>query len=118
LIRSALVRKPSCVLLVAALLAGCAKEEQTAGTLDCTFRSKCPNETQRTKADVDLCNAERNDKKCGASYTARESCFQLLEECLPNGKINREELELDCKSSIASYNKCRPPVAPADAAAD
>jgi hypothetical protein len=87
---------------------GCATDAPADSGPSCDFRSKCPTEIQRTKSDVDACNAEKGDAKCGAAFSAMESCTQAAEECLPTGKINRAKLESDCKSQIAQYRACRP----------
>jgi hypothetical protein len=85
---------------------------------DCAFRSKCPNEIQRTPPEIDACNKSKADTKCGSAFSAMESCTQTNEECLPNGKVDHDKLNSVCKSQIAAYTRCAPASAIADAGSD
>lgn len=75
---------------------------------DCTFRSKCPNEIQRTVTEIDACNKSKADAKCGSAFSAMERCTQTNEECLPNGKVDHTKLDSVCKSEISAYTRCAP----------
>ena len=100
-----------------ALASSCATKAEGGGGPDCAFRSKCPTEIARTKTEIDACNAEKADAKCGSAFSEMESCTQANEECLPSGKVNHAKLDVDCKSAIAAYRQCRPGGVTPDASA-
>jgi hypothetical protein len=98
----------ACCLAIGGVAAACAEDEPSPPSIDCAFRSKCPNEIQRTKPEIDACNAEKADPKCGGAFSEKEACIQANEECLPNGKVNHDKLDRDCRTQIAAYDRCRP----------
>lgn len=105
--------------VLASAIAGCSKGDDGGDNgPDCAFRSKCPNEIQRTQLEIDTCKQNEADKKCGSAYSAMERCTQANDECLPNGKVNHTKVEAVCKSEIAAYNRCAPQPTEDDAGSD
>jgi hypothetical protein len=83
----------------------------TGGLLDCSTRSPCKADAPSSQADIDSCNASRNDPVCGAKYTEYVQCGYSFIKCGADNKedvaATRSAAHAGCPQQLAAYEACK-----------
>ena len=83
----------------------------TGGLLDCSTPSPCKADPPSSQADIDSCNAARNDPTCGAKYTEYVQCGFSFVKCGADNKedvaATRNAAHTGCPQQLAAYEACK-----------
>lgn len=77
----------------------------SGGTGDCTPKL-CPNDAPPPQADIDACNKEMSDPKCGATYAEAQKCTSANRVCGTDGKYDSVKTFATCSAQTKAYATC------------
>jgi hypothetical protein len=81
-----------------------------AGPPSCTTKSKCPADPPPTQSEIQACQMDMNDPRCGADFTALLDCAYANQMCDASGHTVQTNA---CNAQVMAYVSCISP--PADA---
>ena len=66
----------------------------------------CPGDTPISQSDVDACNKQKSDPRCGTAYTTVLACAYQNISCGPDGKDDTSRFQSACKLQVDDLTRC------------
>lgn len=88
----------------------CSGGSGSAGTVSCSSKGLCPNDTPTTASDISQCQSLVSNVKCGALFQSYFDCAYEQQKCAGDGTLDGTSTEAaiksNCASQVTAYQAC------------